>query len=63
MAGINYAAQYAQALAQMYPYVLNFGALYATPNNGRQDHLHPAHFHYWTCEFRPGYDCNGYTEL
>ena len=35
MAGINYAAQYAQALAQAYPYVLNFGALYATENNGR----------------------------
>jgi hypothetical protein len=35
MAGINYAAQYAQELAQAYPYVLNFGALYATPNNGR----------------------------
>ena len=35
MAGINYAAQYAQALAQAFPYVLNFGALYATPNNGR----------------------------
>lgn len=35
MAGINYAEQYATALAQMYPYVLNFGALYATPNNGR----------------------------
>ena len=35
MAGINYAAQYARELAQAYPYVLNFGALYATPNNGR----------------------------
>lgn len=35
MAGINYAAQYSQALAQMYPYVLNFGRLYATENNGR----------------------------
>lgn len=35
MAGINYAEQYAQALAQAYPYVLNFGALYATENNGR----------------------------
>lgn len=32
---INYAQQYAQALANAYPYVLNFGALYATPNNGR----------------------------
>lgn len=35
MAGINYASQYSQALAQMYPYVLNFGKLYATENNGR----------------------------
>lgn len=35
MAGINYAAQYAHELAQAYPYVLNFGALHATPNNGR----------------------------
>lgn len=35
MADINYAAQYSQALANAYPYVLNFGALYATPNNGR----------------------------
>ena len=35
MAGINYAEQYARELAQAYPYVLNFGALYATPNNGR----------------------------
>lgn len=35
MPGINYAAQYARELAQAYPYVLNFGALYATPNNGR----------------------------
>lgn len=32
---INYAVQYAQTLTQAYPYVLNFGALYATPNNGR----------------------------
>lgn len=32
---INYAEQYAQELANAYPYVLNFGALYATPNNGR----------------------------
>jgi hypothetical protein len=31
----NYAAQYSQALAQAYPYALNFGALYSTPNNGR----------------------------
>ena len=35
MAGINYAEQYSNALAQAYPYALNFGALYATPNNGR----------------------------
>ncbi len=35
MPAINYAAQYATALAQAFPYVLNFGALYATPNNGR----------------------------
>lgn len=35
MATINYAAQYARELAQAYPYALNFGALYATPNNGR----------------------------
>ncbi len=32
---INYAAQYSRELAQAYPYVLNFGALYATENNGR----------------------------
>lgn len=32
---INYATQYQQALSQRFPYVLNFGALYATPNNGR----------------------------
>lgn len=35
MAGINYAAQYSRDLAQAWPFVLNFGALYATPNNGR----------------------------
>lgn len=35
MAAINYAKQYSDALAQVYPYVLNFGRLYATPNNGR----------------------------
>lgn len=35
MAAINYAEQYARELANAYPYVLNFGALYATPNNGR----------------------------
>lgn len=35
MPAINYAAQYSAALANAFPYVLNFGALYATPNNGR----------------------------
>ena len=35
MAALNYAESYAQALAQAYPYALNFGALYATENNGR----------------------------
>lgn len=35
MAALNYAAQYAQALANEYPHVLHFGALYATENNGR----------------------------
>ena len=32
---VNYAEEYSNALAQKFPYVLNFGALYATPNNGR----------------------------
>ncbi len=32
---INYAEQYQQALEQEFPYVLYFGALFATPNNGR----------------------------
>lgn len=35
MAGLNYATDYLRALSQMFPYVLNFGALYSTPNNGR----------------------------
>ena len=35
MAVLNYATQYSQALAQAFPYVLNYGDLYATPNNGR----------------------------
>ena len=35
MPTLNYAAQYAAELANAFPYVLNFGALYATPNNGR----------------------------
>ena len=32
---LNYATEYSRALAQAFPYVLNFGALYATPNNNR----------------------------
>lgn len=32
---INYVTKYAQTLEQAYPYVLYFGDLYATPNNGR----------------------------
>lgn len=32
---LNYAVEYQRALSQMWPYVLNFGALYSTPNNGR----------------------------
>lgn len=32
---LNYAKQYSAYLAQAFPYVLYFGALYATPNNGR----------------------------
>lgn len=32
---LNYAVEYSQALALAYPNVLHFGALYATPNNGR----------------------------
>lgn len=32
---LNYAKEYSRALAQMFPYQLNFGALYATPNNNR----------------------------
>lgn len=35
MAAINYATEYGSTLSQMFPYVLNFGALYASPNNGR----------------------------
>lgn len=35
MAALNYATSYQQALDQVWPYVLNFGALYATPNNNR----------------------------
>lgn len=32
---LNYATQYSNILSQAYPYVLRFGALYSTPNNGR----------------------------
>ena len=35
MGAVNYATEYSRALSQMWPYVLNFGALYATPNNNR----------------------------
>ncbi len=35
MAALNYAVQYNESLATMFPYVLYFGRLYATPNNGR----------------------------
>lgn len=35
MATLNYATEYSRALAQAFPYVLNFGALYNTPNNNR----------------------------
>ncbi|WP_236896997.1 capsid protein [Clostridium beijerinckii] len=35
MANLNYAVDYQQELSQVFPYVLNFGALYAAPNNGR----------------------------
>lgn len=32
---LNYAKDYSNALANEFPYVLNFGALYSTPNNNR----------------------------
>lgn len=35
MGAINYATQYAQALAQAYPYVLHFAALRSTENDGK----------------------------
>ncbi len=35
MATLNYATQYSTALAQAYPYVLNFGKLYNTENDTR----------------------------
>ena len=34
MAALNYAKEYGRALAQAFPYVLNFGKLYSTPNTG-----------------------------
>ena len=33
MGALNYAVEYSRALSQAFPYVLNFGALYNTPNN------------------------------
>jgi hypothetical protein len=33
MPPVNYAEAYGRALAQSFPYVLHFGALYNTPNN------------------------------
>ena len=35
MAALNYAKEYQRELEQNFPYVLYFGALYNTPNNGR----------------------------
>ena len=35
MPALNYATQYQRELEQAFPYVLYFGALYNTPNNGR----------------------------
>lgn len=35
MPALNYAEEYARVLAQAYPYVLNFGALYNTENDSR----------------------------
>ena len=32
---VNYATEYSRALSQMWPYVLNFGKLFSTPNNNR----------------------------
>lgn len=34
-ATLNYAKEYGRALSQNFPYVLNYGKLYSTPNNGR----------------------------
>lgn len=33
MPALNYATEYSRALSQAFPYALNFGALYNTPNN------------------------------
>ena len=35
MTALNYATQYSQALAQAYPYVLYFAALFQTENDDR----------------------------
>lgn len=35
MATLNYATEYLRSLEQNFPYVLNYGALYSTPNNGK----------------------------
>ena len=35
MGALNYADEYQRALEQNFPWVLNYGALYNTPNNGR----------------------------
>lgn len=35
MSALNYATEYMRSLEQNFPYVLNYGALYSTPNNGR----------------------------
>lgn len=35
MDALNYADEYQRALEQNFPWVLNYGALYSTPNNGR----------------------------
>lgn len=35
MGAVNYATEYSRALAQAFPYTLNFGKLYSTPNNNR----------------------------
>ena len=35
MGALNYADQYQRTLEQNFPYVLNYGVLYASPNNGK----------------------------